>query len=147
MQISTIATNLGSGVTLRRYTLTYLDFQTTSGSGAKTFALDTLPAHGIVLGVRTINKTNFAGGALSAITVAVGKSGTATFFTAAYDCFAAAGDTTVQETALFKHGQLTALPMIATVTPTSDNVSAATSGQVDIDILSLNVSSDMTTIP
>jgi hypothetical protein len=80
------------------------------------------------------------------MTVSVGKSGTATYFTSTQDIFAAVADGTVQETALFKHGQFTALAVIATFTPTGDTCSAATAGSVAIDIAFLNTTVDFTTL-
>lgn len=146
MQVSELATGLGQGVTFRRFVVTYLDLQAIVGAGAKTVALFSLPIGAIILGVRQKHSVAFAGGALSAMTVSTGKSGTATYFTAAQDVFAAVADGTVQETALFKHGQFTALPVIATFTPTGDTVAAATAGSVAIDIAFLNPSVDFTTL-
>jgi len=75
------------------------------------------------------------------------QSGTTNFFTSAFDIFAAVTDTNVQETALFKHGNKAALPVLATFTPTGDTCAAATAGQVDIDVAFMNVTTDLTTIP
>ena len=76
------------------------------------------------------------------MTVSVGKSGSNTYFTSAFDIFAAVSDTNLQETSLFKHGQASALQVQATFTPTSDVVQNATAGAVDIDLLLLNVTTD-----
>jgi hypothetical protein len=147
-QITNIAARLGLGASIVRYTYTWTDLAAIAGSGAQTSTIKALiAAHGILLGVRVINKTNFAGGALSALTLSVGKTASATFFTAAYDLFATSSDTTVQETSLFKHGQLTALDVLLTWTPTSDTLANITSGQVDIDFYILNPSTDMTAVP
>lgn len=147
MQISELATGLGQGITFRRFTFTYLDLQATSGSGAKALAMFTLAAGAIIMGVRVKHSVAFAGGSLSAMTVSVGKTGSLTFFTSTQDIFQAVADTTVQETALFKHGQQTALAVVANFAPTGDNCSAATAGTVDIDVAMLVVSTDFSSIP
>lgn len=147
MYESNLSLNLGSGISVRRFTYTYLDLQALSGSGAKSVAMFTLPVGAVILGVRAQTVTAFTGGSLSAMTLLVGKSGTTNYFTSAFDIFATASDTTVQETALFKHGNKAALAVIATFTPTGDTVAAATAGQVDVDVWYGNVTTDTTTIP
>lgn len=126
---------------MRRFEFTYLDLQGTSGSGAKSFnlfqnATDTVsfPANSMILGVRAKHSVAFAGGSLSAMTLLVGKSGTTNFFTSAFDIFAAVATTTVQETALFKMGQVAALAVLATFTPTGDTCANCTAGAVIVDI-------------
>lgn len=150
MQVRNVAAGLGAGPALRRFEITYLDLQTTSGAGAKTFNLfqnptDTVsfPANSMLLGVRKKHSVAFTGGSLSAMTVSVGKSGSATFFTSAFDVFQAVAATTVQETALFKMGQVTALAIIATFTPTGDTCLNCTAGAMIIDIFALPVSTPL----
>lgn len=153
MQITDLAINHGGQVSLRKFTITYLDLQATSGAGAKALTLVetsspgpsgspvvfAFPKESIVLGVQVHHTVAFSGGSLSAMTVSLGKSGSATLFTAAQDIFQAVADTTVQETALFKLGQITALTPAATFTPTGDSCSSATAGSVDIKVAFLNV--------
>jgi len=135
-QISGIASNLGGSLEYRRFQITYSDL--TTADTTHTQALMTLPAGGAqILGVFVKHSTAFSGGSLSSMTVSVGKSGSVTFFTSTFDIYQAVADTTVQETSLFKKGQLTALPVIATFTG-SHNVNTATAGVVDIYILYVN---------
>lgn len=134
--ITTVPNNLSTAMPMKTISISYKDLQATSGSGAKTISTGfTIPAGGKILGVYQKTKTVFAGGSLSALTCSVGKSGTATHFTATYDVMAAVTDTNVQETALFKSGQASALAVTAHLTPTGDNCSAATAGEVEITIL------------
>ena len=134
MQQTILASQMGAGPKFRRFTYTYADLQAISGSGAKSLTMFTTQQDSIILGVRVKQNVAFAGGSLSAMTLLVGKSGTTNFFTSAADIFAAVADTTVQETALFKHGQKTGLAILVTFTPTGDTVAAATAGSVDVDI-------------
>lgn len=161
MQLSNLASGLGGYLTLRRFTVTFADLQAIpTGSGAQSIILTAFPGSiqpvvspiagpgiippaGVLLGVRVKASTAFSGGALSAMTVSVGKSGSNTFFTSAFDIFAAVSDTNLQETALFKHGQASALQVQVTFTPTSDVVQNATAGSVDVDLLMLNVTTDL----
>lgn len=135
MESMELASQLGAGIRFRRLTVTYRDLALISGSGAKPVTLMSCPLGGMILGVRIKHSTAFAGGSISALTVSVGKTGSVTYFTSTQDIFAAVADTTLLETALFKHGQLTALDLIATFTPTGDTVAACTAGVVNIDIL------------
>lgn len=135
-----LASQMGAGPKFRRITITFADLALISGSGAKPVALFTTQQDSIILGARVKQSVAFAGGSISAMTVSVGKSGSVTFFTAAHDIFAAVADTTVYETALFKHGQKTGLAIIATFTPTGDTVAACTAGSVDIDVYYIDCS-------
>lgn len=141
MQTSDIALNLGGGATYRKFTFTFADLQTTSGSGAKALSLaQSIPSHGKVLGVYVKPTVAFAGGSLSAMTISIGKTGgSATLLTSAFDIFAAVSDTALQETALFKSAQDLAVPLSATFTPTGDTCANCTAGSVDVYIFFLNV--------
>ena len=135
MQTTSIALNVGNGLEYRKFTIPYTDLTGTAGL-TQAVALFTLPAGGKVIGVYAKNSVAFAG--TTTLTVSVGKSGTATHFSAALDIKAAVADTTVQKTALFKSGQQTALAVIATFTSTVDNLTALTAGSVDIWVLFMN---------
>ena len=135
-----LATNLGSYVKGKSYQISFSDLQGTSGSGAKSFTLDTLGQGSLVLYVRVKHLTSFAGGNLTAMKVRVGKSGgTTNFFTNDFDVFQAPADGTLLEVSDPPAGQLSAMTLTATFTPTGDNCSAATAGLVAIDIFSLNI--------
>lgn len=138
-----IVNQFGYGLVAIRVLADYTDLQATSGSGAKLINVTDaagnvvqVPVNAKIISVNAQTITPFSGGSLSAMTVSLGKSGSVTYFTATYDVFAAVSDTNLQETpGLFKHGQKTALTLTLNFTPTGDNCSAATAGQVAYDIL------------
>lgn len=100
-----------------------------------------IPQGGVILGVRIKHEVAFTATSLTAMTVSVGKSGNNTFFASAFDVFQAVADTTIQESSMFKSGQLTAVPVTVTFTSTGANLNAATmAGRVSIYICWLNVS-------
>lgn len=101
----------------------------------------TIPQGGKMLGVMVHHTVAFAGPSITAMTVSVGVSGTATFFTAAFDVFQAVANTTLQETAMFKSGSLVAVPVTVTFTSTGANISVLTAGSVDIYMNVLNCTS------
>jgi hypothetical protein len=136
MQVEDIALNLGAGLEYRRFTVGFADL--TAAATTQDVALFTLPAGGKILGVFQKHSVPFSGGSLTTMTCAVAKASSATFFTSTFDVFQAVADTTVQETSLFKSGQLTALAVVAHFIG-SHNVNTATAGSVDIFVLYLNV--------
>ena len=142
MEKTGVGLNLGGALEYRRFTVPYTDLTDTAGT-SKAVTLFTIPKGGKILGVFAKHSVAFAGVAISAMTVSVGKSGSTTFFTSAFDIFAAVADTTVQETALFKCGQLTALAVIATFTSTGANLTVLTAGSVDIYVLFANVTTPL----
>lgn len=150
-----LALNYGGRVRAVRFTVGFADLQATSGSGAKAVTLAdsdnpslvfTLPNYSKVCGVSVKTTTAFAGGSLSALTVSLGISGSATRFTAAYDIFQAVADTTIQETAMWKLGQASAIAggLILTFTPTGDSCSAATAGAMFVDVFFVEMTSTFT---
>lgn len=142
------AINYGAGPKLYSFRVGFADLQATSGAGAKTIPLTDASGNTIMfpqgskfLGVNVKPVVAFAGPAISAMTASVGKAGgTATFFTAAYDVFAAVSDTNLQETALFKSGQTSAFSANITFTPTGAANSVCTAGDVAVDIYVLTPS-------
>ncbi len=155
MNVSEIASSLGMGVRQFKVSIFAADLLAFTTAGAKSFDITGvggsgflsavnngklyIPQAGKVLGVQQHLVTPFSGGTLSAVTCSVGKSGgSTTFLAAAFDVFQAAGDTVVQETALFKSGQNSAWPVNVTFTPTGDVLGNATAGQVDIYIVLLS---------
>lgn len=137
MQTDQICVNLGQGLTGKKFTIDYTDLTATAAT-SKAQALWTLPAGAKITAVNIYHTTAFAGTSITAMTVSVGKSGTATHFTATLDIFAAVADSGVLETAMFKSGQKTALPVIATFTATGANLTALTAGQVVIEVYYVN---------
>lgn len=150
-----VGLGLNGGLAYVKFTLTYSDLSTAGlsqsinlqqnpipgGAVAITPAVNfQIPQGGVLLGVRIHHTTAFSGGAITAMTVSVGKSGSNAFFASAFDVFQAVGDTTLQETSLFKAGGINAVPVTATFTSIGANVNAATAGSVDIYLCLLNVS-------
>lgn len=157
MTVTEIPSQLGSGVRQLRISIFSTDLASFTTAGAKTFNILgvggfstgsgsnpgtlVIPQSGKILGVQQHLITSFSGGALSAMTSSIGKSGgSATAVTAPFDIFQAAGDTVVQETGLFYSGQKSSWTVNVTFTPTGDVLSNCTAGQVDIFIVYLSVS-------
>lgn len=146
-----LAGNLGGTIQFWSIQFTYVDLQGTStASGvANTFNLYnqlygppynqsvamTIPQGSFILYTRVKASTPFAGGSLSAMTVSLGKSGSANnFFTQAYDVFQAVADGTLQETFAQPNGQLSSYTPTVTFTPTGDTLAHCTAGVLNIDI-------------
>ena len=102
----------------------------------------TIPGYGVVLYTKMDVTTPFKGGALSAMTLSIGKSGgSATYLQGAADVWTAA---IIQEAGYVASAQDTAWTVNVSFAPTSAAVSAATAGQVDIYILFLDVTTPLT---
>lgn len=158
MIVTKIPSEYGSFLTCLKIQIFSTDLAAFTTAGAKSFDLVgngitnalslinsgkvTIPAGGAVAGCRAHLVTSFTGGSLSAVTAAIGKSGsTTTYLLGASDVFTAGGDTVwYGETPLLKSGQQTAWNVSATFTPTGDTLSAATAGEVDIYLYFYNVS-------
>ena len=114
-------------------TLTYADFSTAGTSQAAN--LFQLPAGAMIHATRIKHSVAFAGGAISAYTVAVGISGTANKYAAAFNVHQAVGNTAFQDStpsALGAETLASATQIIATATSTGANTNAATAGSVDV---------------
>ena len=121
---------------LHSFQISYADLAATSGAGAKTWTLATFPVGSIINYIRTKHSVAFAGPAITAVNLSVGKSGgPAAFFAPAFDILQAAYDGALQETFAPAMGQLSAVTLTATVTPTGANCSVMTAGVVNIDVL------------
>ena len=95
-----------------------------------------LPAGGIIMGVKIKHSTAFSGGSISAYTVSVGISTNFTKYASAFDVFQAVSGTTFQLTDSFgseDHGAATSIRLQAI--STGGNLSTATAGSVDVWIL------------
>lgn len=99
-----------------------------------------IPQGGAMCGAKVHATVAFAGPSISAMTVSLGVTGTATFFTAAFDIFQAVGNTVLQETSMFKSGSAIAVTVLANFVATGANLSALNAGSVDLYIYWLNVS-------
>ena len=117
-----------------KYTVVYTDLSTAATTNNIT--LFTLPAAGIIHGVKIKHSTSFTGGSISAYTVSVGITGNLTKYASAFDVFQAAASNTFQLTNVLNsedHASTTAIKIAAT--STGANLNAATAGSVDVWVL------------
>lgn len=165
MVVTEVASQYASFICYRKVTVNVSDLQATSGAGAKTLTLNgvggvttanaasavnsgnlVIPQGAWLLAIRMKVTADVTGGALTAMTASLGfLGGSATGILAAQDVFgatvgfvyapAATALTTINNTTL-----LPAYTPTITFTPTTDTVSNATAGQIDIEILYTNIS-------
>lgn len=114
-----------------------LDFSDFSAaSTTNNVELMVLPRGGIVREVKTRHKRSFTGGAISAYTISVGKSGTPEAYASAFDVFQANSFSASQLEALAaKENENVSQSIRAFATSTGANLDAATAGIVDVWIL------------
>lgn len=106
-------------------------------TGPESVALATLPAGGILHGVKMKSSVAWTGGSLTAYTLEVGISGTTDKYASAFDMFQAVSDTTLQLTQTFAtedHGATTAVLLTANST-TDDTGNVSTGASVDVWLL------------
>ena len=118
-------------------TKAYTDFSTAGPTND--IEVFSLPAGGVIHGVKTKHSTSFTGGAISSYTISVGIAGTLTKYASAYDVFQATGNTAFQLSNTVgseNHGASTSIR--AAATSGGANLDAATAGSVTIWILSSN---------
>lgn len=134
---STIINTMGPGIICKRFIVTYSDL-TTAGT-SQTLVLDSaIPKGSMYAGCRALCVTAFAGGSISAMTLALGAGSIATnTFLTAQTVFTGitAGVTQYSGTATgmvaFTYAGDT---FTATFASTTDNVNASTAGSVYIDL-------------
>lgn len=150
MQVTDLALNAGNGITLRQWTITFADLQAISGSGAQSIPLllsngkqFSIPQAGTILFSRVNVTTAFTGGALSALTMSVGTSGTTTAVTGANSIFTAACFDKHGLNSEFNSDAPQALQV--TLTPTSDVLANCTAGSLTLTVAILNVSTPVVT--
>lgn len=117
-----------------KYTVAYTALSTAATTNNIT--LFTLPAGGIIHGVKIKHSTSFTGGAISAYTLSVGITGTLAKYATAYDVFQATASNTFQLSNILgseDHTSTTAIKVAAT--STGANLNAATAGSADIWVL------------
>lgn len=102
-----------------------------------TINLYTLAAGSIVHSVKVKHSAAFTGGAISACTLGVGITGSATKYISAFDVFQAPGATvlTIGPSTPTAENHTSSVAITALLTSTSANLSALTAGTVDIWIL------------
>lgn len=117
-----------------KYTVTAA--QLSAAALTNSITLVSLPAGGVVHGVKIKHSAAFTGGLLSAYSVSVGVAGSLDKYASAFDVFQAVSDTTFQITSSFNsenHGA--AVNLLVTAVSIGANVSAAAAGSVDIWVL------------
>lgn len=153
MQTSDLALSAGGGLTLRQFTITYADLQAIAGSGAQALKLVNsgsnpliqaqIPQAGTILFSRINVTTAFAGGAISALTMSVGTSGTTTAVQSARSIFATGCFDVHGLNSEFNSDAAQLLQV--TLTPTSDVLANCTAGSLVLSLLIVNVSTPITT--
>jgi hypothetical protein len=117
-----------------KFTHAATDF--TAASATEDIEVYSLPAGGIIQGVKIKHSTAFSGGTAASLTLSVGISGTLAKYASAFDVFQAAAATTFQLSNSIgseDHGSVTSIRLAAVVTgDTLDNVGT---GDVDVWIL------------
>lgn len=109
-------------------TKTYSDFS--AAATTKDIEIFSLPAGGVIHGVKIKHSTAFSGGSLTSYTVSVGLAGDLDKYASAFDVFQAASDTTFQMSQNFvseNHGAVSSVRAEATG---SHNLDTATAGSV-----------------
>lgn len=117
-----------------KYTVDYSDLA--AAATTNNIELFSLPAGGVIHGVKIKHSTAFSGGSISAYTVSVGITGTLAKYASAFDVFQAVGNAVQQISSTVgteNHGAATSIKIAAT--STTDNLDQATAGSVDVWVL------------
>lgn len=160
MNRSDLGLQAGGKISFTQFIISFKDLQAISGSGAQNIQLTdadnsnfvftipsaggvavvgSTPGGGKIVGVEVKEQQTFTG-TFTALTIALGRVGNPTLFTAAFPLMQVVADTTMQETALFKAGGRAQFAPIVTFVPTGGTLASATAGSVTITIAYLNVS-------
>jgi hypothetical protein len=117
-----------------KYTVTAA--QLSAAATTSSITLLSLPAGGVIHGVKIKHSAAFTGGLLSAYTVSVGILGNLAKYASAYNVFQAAAVDNWQITeVLGGEDQASAVNILVTAVSVGANVSAAAAGSVDIWVL------------
>ena len=117
-----------------KYTVSYSDLS--AAATTNDVELFSLPAGGVIHGVKIKHSTAFSGGAISAFTVSVGITGTLAKYASAFDVFQVVANTTQQISSTVgteNHGAATSIKIEAT--STGANIDQATAGSVDVWVM------------
>lgn len=121
------------GLIWTKYTLTEAAF--TAAAMNESVTLFTLPAGGVIHGVKIKHSTAFSGGGAAVVTISVGIVGNTTKYASAFDVFQATG-ATVYQLSTTAGGESHAAPTAIVAELVSDvNVGDLTAGSVDIWVL------------
>lgn len=118
-----------------KITKTFSDWAT--GATTNTIDLFTLPAGAIVHSVKAKHSATFTGGTVSACTLSVGITGSATKYINAHNVFQATGNTVqaIGPSAPTAEDHASTVAVRGTLTSTGGNLNTLTSGTVDVWIL------------
>jgi len=139
MEVTNLLSQLGAGLKIVKYTITYKDANDTAGT-SKTITLFTLPQGAMVLACRTKHTVAFAGASITDMSFVVGIAGTTNQFAADLDIDAAVANTTLNQangpTSAVGHAKI---DVIATIGSTGANLTALTAGSVDVYLVYVDI--------
>lgn len=113
-----------------KYTVPYPSVQT--AATATDVTLFTLPARGKVTGLTIKHSAAFSGTGITGVTVSVGRSGNAIAYADAYDILQAVNDTAMQDDGGHYSATFVSHAVTARFSSTGANLSALTTGSLDI---------------
>lgn len=117
-----------------KFTVTHTQLQAAATSN--NILLFTLPAGGVLGGVKTKHSVAFAGGSIASYTISVGLVGNLQKYSPAFDVFQAVGNTLMQmSNVLASENQAATVAIQIAAVATGANLSASTAGSVDIWLL------------
>lgn len=141
-----IGVNTPVGTTVG-YSITYLNTTIHAATTSAVVSLPALPAGATIVGVKIALITKPLGTSLSALTVSVGDSTSATAYASAYDTFITVSNTTVSSAgAAYKITGKTAVTPLVTFTSTGCNMSALTAGSWQVYITYVLTPPSLTTV-
>jgi hypothetical protein len=132
--VTTVSNSAGLLPQWIKVTIPYTSFSTAATTN--TISGYTLPAGGIIHGIKVKHSTAFSGTSITGYTIKVGISGETDRYTSAFSVFSTVSGTNFQLNSTFDsqdHGSTTDIKV--TATSTGANLSAATAGSVDIWLL------------
>lgn len=142
-QVETNQTNISSlqtgAVQWTKYTKTYSDFSASATSSE--ISLATLSAAAVIHGVVIKHSAAFAGGSISSYEISVGPSGDATKYVDSFDVDQTVASSAFLNTSLLEIEDFAATSILAAqAVSVGDDLDQATSGSVDIWVLSSTLS-------
>lgn len=139
--INTFTRHENNFPTWKKYTKSYTDFSTADPSNS--IELFTMPAGGVIHAVKIKHSTAFSGEAISAYTISVGITGSNSRYAPSFDTVqAVSGEVLQMSSSLFGENQDSSWSVTATAVATGANLDAATTGSVDIWVLTSKTPTD-----
>jgi hypothetical protein len=138
--LEVVANQIAANLNVPRWKKTTIDFEDVAALGAVAsgdVALFTLPAGGVVHGVKVKASTAFSGGTLTKLDASVGVSGSSSKYSAPLDLVPAASDTNfgVWSEMDGETHDAAGTPLLLNVVATGDTCDGATAGEVDVWVL------------